>query len=76
MNDFGKIISQEYCENQILEFETFKRKVDFILEKCAPLKKRYVRANQTPFLNKCLNKQIMKRSHFLNKFLNSKSNTN
>ena len=38
MNNFEKIISQEYCQNQFLEFETFKRKVDFILEKCAPLK--------------------------------------
>ena len=35
INDFEKIISQEYCQNQFLEFETFKRKVDFILEKHA-----------------------------------------
>ena len=38
MNNSEKIISQEYCENQFLEFENFKRKVDFILEKYAPLK--------------------------------------
>ena len=40
-----KNISQEYYKNQFLEFETFKSKVDFILEKHAPLKKRYIKAN-------------------------------
>ena len=33
MNDGEKSISQEYCQNQFLEFETFKRKVACILEK-------------------------------------------
>ena len=44
-----------------------------ILQKHAPLKKRYVRANQAPFIDKNINKQIMKRSHLHNKFLNTKS---
>ena len=41
MDDVEKSISQEYCQNEFLEFETFKREVDCILEKHAPLKKRY-----------------------------------
>ena len=42
-------------------------------DKHAPLKKRYVRANQSPFMNKKLSKEIMKRSRLRNKFLNTKS---
>ena len=38
MNDVEKTVSQEYCQNQLLEFETFKRKADCMLEKHAPLK--------------------------------------
>ena len=39
MNDVEKSMLQEYCQNQFLEFETFKKKVDCILEKHAPSKK-------------------------------------
>ena len=59
-------------ENQTLEFGSFK-KTDNILQKHAPLKKLYVRANQAPFIDKNMNKHIMKRSHLRNKFLNTKS---
>ena len=58
-----------------LEFETFKRMVDCILDKHAPLKRRYVRDTHAPFIDKNINKQIMKRSCLRNKFLNSKSDT-
>ena len=43
------------------------------LDNHAPLKKRYVKANQSPFINKKLSKEIMKRSRLRNKFLNTKS---
>ena len=33
MNNAQKSISQEYCQNQFLEFENFKTKVACILEK-------------------------------------------
>ena len=75
MNDVKKSMSQKYCQNQFLQFETFKRKVDCILEKHALLKKRFVRANKVPFIDKYITKQIKKRSHLRNKFLNSKSDT-
>ena len=75
MNDLESSISHEYCQNQFLEFESFKRKGDCILEKHAPLKKRYFKANQAPFKEKSIGKHIMKRRCLRNKFLNSKSDT-
>ena len=38
----------------------------------APIKYRYVRANQAPFMNKKINKEIIKRSRLRYKFLNTK----
>ena len=43
------------------------------LEKNAPTKKRYARANQAHYMNKKLSKEIMKRSPLRNKFLNKRS---
>ena len=45
-------------------------------EKHAPSKTRYTRANQVPYMNKKLSKEIMKRSRLRNKFLNTKSDLN
>ena len=38
----------------------------------APLKKKYIRGNNSPFMNRILSKEIMKRSRLRNKFLKSK----
>ena len=70
INDVKELISKY---NEPLKFESFKNIVDKILEKHAPMKKRFVRANQAPFVNKKISKEIMKRSHLRNKFLHSKS---
>ena len=51
----------------------FKETVNIILEKHAPTKKRYMRANQALFITKTLSKEIMKSSPLRNKFLNTKS---
>ena len=48
------------------EFETLFL---YILNRHAPLKKRYIRANNAPFINKELCKAIMVRSTLRNKFL-------
>ena len=40
------------------------------------MKKWSVRANQAPFINKKINKEIMKSSRLRNKFLNTKSAIN
>ena len=54
----------------------FKETVNIILEKHLPTKKKYVRANQAPFITKPLSIEIMKRSRSTNKFLNTKSDVN
>ena len=59
-------------ENNDLEFDRLKTALDEAIQRHAPIKKRYVRANQVPFINKKINKEIMKRSRLRNKFLNTK----
>ena len=67
-------LEEQFSENnEFLNFESFKRIVDKTLDKYAPIKKLYVRKNQAPFMNKRINKEIMKRSRLRNKFLNTKS---
>ena len=66
-------IEQEYCQNHSLKFGSFKKKVDNILQIHAPLKKRYVRTNQAPFIDKNINKHIMKRIRLCNRFFNTTS---
>ena len=72
MNDIENEISHVSHENEIIKFDLFKNTVFRTFEKHAPLKKRYVRANQAPFINKNINKEIMTRSRLRNKFLKSK----
>ena len=39
----------------------------------APLKKKYIRGNNSPFMNRILSKEIIKRSRLRNLFSKSKS---
>ena len=80
-----RVVFSEICnENELLSFETFKNIVDHTLETHTPLKRRYERANQSSFINRKINKDIIKDffskcdqihcfwpiwSHLLNKFL-------
>ena len=43
------------------------------LDKAAPVKQKYVRSNQSPFLNKQILKAIMNRTRLRNKFLRTRS---
>ncbi|XP_057290348.1 uncharacterized protein LOC130613047 [Hydractinia symbiolongicarpus] len=43
------------------ELENFHECAKSVLNKIAPLKKKYVRANQSPFMNRTLHKAVMKR---------------
>ena len=61
----------EHCDN--IPSNLFRETVNIVLEKHAPTKKKYVRANQTPFITKTSSKEIMKRSRLRNKCLNTKS---
>ena len=73
MADFQNKISQVTSENNDLEFDIFKAILNQAIQKHAPINQRYVRANKAPFINKTINKEIMKRSQLRNKFLNTKS---
>ena len=73
MADVQNRISQVTPENNDLEFDLFQAVLNEAIQKHAPIKRPYVRANQVPFINKTINKEIMKRSRLRNKFLNTKS---
>ena len=51
----------------------FEGKLLVTLNRHAPLKKRYLRANNAPFMNKTLAKAIMVRSRIRNKYLKLKT---
>ena len=44
-----------------------------VLNRHAPQKKKYVRGNQSPFINKALSKEIMKRTNLRNHFLKNRT---
>ena len=73
MADLRDQISKIGYQNVVLNFDLFKKTADRMLHKHIPLKKRYVRANEAPFMNKKIKKEIMKRSRLKSKFLNSKN---
>ena len=55
------------------DLEGFMKTVFHIFNKHAPIKRKYIRANEAPFMTKDLHKAIMKRSKLRNKFLKSRS---
>ena len=56
-----------------LDFATLRKIFIEILDKFAPLKKKYIRANHSKFVTKELRKAIMLRSKLRNQFLKTKS---
>ena len=50
------------------DFDKFKLLVNNIFQSQAPMKEKYVRGNQAPFMNKSILKVIMARNRLLNKF--------
>ena len=56
MFDVKNIIIQMASENNNLEFNRFKSALDEAIQRHAPIKKWYVRANQAPFINKKIKK--------------------
>ena len=58
------------------DLRTFKETVFNIFNKYAPIKRKYVRANEAPFMTKELHKAIMKRSRLRNKFLKDGTENN
>ena len=62
-----------FLENSDEGFNKFLGVCKEALNMYAPLKKKYIRGNNSPFMNRILSKEIMKRSRLRNKFLKSKS---
>ena len=58
------------------ELENFHECAKSVLNKIAPLKKKYVRANQSPFMNRTLHKAVMKRSRLRNEYLKNRTEEN
>ena len=58
------------------EFSKFKYLVFKVLETHAPVKEKYIRYNQGPFMTNDLRKAIMNRSRLLNKFRNENTEQN
>ena len=50
--------------DEINEYDTFQNIFIDTFKKHAPMKEKYVRANNSPFWNKRLNKALMTRSRF------------
>ena len=70
------IVSQNlksHCDDLYNSFAIFNKNV---LAKIAPWKKKYVRRNYLPFMNKALSKAIMVRTKLRNTFLKYKSKEN
>ena len=72
IKDLQTLLTKSFNEEAI-PFQALRESVNVTLEKHAPTKKRYARANQAPYMNKKLSKEIMKRSRLRNKFLNTRS---
>ena len=66
-------LSKVVLENSDKCFNKFLDVCKEALNMYAPLKKKYIRGNNSPFMNRILSKEIMKRSRLRNKFLKSKS---
>ena len=70
---FANLHEKNVNINQLEKFlHVFKKVFDIH----APIKKRYIRENQGPFMNKALQKAVMTRSRLRNKFLKNKTQSN
>ena len=68
------IVLRNYYEK--LFHKGFATSFNKILDNHAPLKKKYVRGNHSPFMNKSLSKAIMVRTRLRNIFLKNRSEEN
>ena len=69
-------MKKETFVNNDRGFERFYDKTIKFLNKHAPIRKKYKRGNQMPFVTKDLSKAIMKRSKLRNNYLKNKTDGN
>ena len=74
-NDVFRSEIETFCSLNETDLGLFKESIFCIFNKHAPIRKKYLRANEAPFMTKELNNAIMKRSRYRNKFLKDKSQT-
>ena len=72
IKDLQTLLTKSFNEEP-LPFQALRESVNVTLEKHAPTEKGYARANQAPYMNKKLSKEIMKRPRLRNNFFNAKS---
>ena len=60
----------------VLVATMYKSTIFNIFNRHVPIKKKYIRANEAPFMSKELHKAIMKRSRLRNIFLKHRTDTN
>ena len=59
IKDVQTLLTKSFNE-QAISFQALRKSVNVTLGKNAPTKKQYARANQAPYMNKKLSKEIMK----------------
>ena len=67
-NDVFRSEIQTFCFLNKTGLGFFKESIFCIFNKHAPIRKKYVRAKEAPFMTKELHNAIMKRSSYRNKF--------
>ena len=75
---FREKVAEEFNSNPLTmqDFNSFNSMIKCILDKEAPLKKKYLRANDGPFMTRELRKAIMKRTRLKNSFNKMRTNEN
>ena len=71
---FKRELSYSLQSFQLLEYTLFHNVFLLLLNKYAPIKKKILRANHSPFMTKTLRKAIIFWSQFKNKFIKSRNN--
>ena len=82
--DYRTFSNEEFCTSilshanvmETQDINSFQELCINLLNSIAPKKKKYIRANQAPFMNKMLQKAIMDRSRLRNKFLKHMTSSN
>ena len=62
--------------NKNISYDAFENLVLQTLDKMAPIKQKYIRGNQSPFMNEDIHKAIMTRTRLRNRFLKEPTQMN
>ena len=72
-SDFKRDLCEAIGNTNPTDYESFQDVFNEVLDKHAPTKKKYVRANHAPFMTRALRKAVMLRSRLKNKHSNSRT---